>query len=237
MFFQRSLPLPAQPQTPLDAQIRRQVRRVEQATFSMGCFWGPDALFGGLDGVLHTCVGYAGGETPNPTYYALEDHAETVHITFDPQQVGYEQLLQLFWENHAPQYPNVSRQYRSMVHAHNRRQRRQAEHSAAGYQQALGRSLFTEVRLNSTFYRAESYHQKYRLRKVPDLLSELQTRYPNETDFLRSTTVCRINAFLGGTGTPPQLETALAGFGLSAAASDLLREQVNALHPERETNA
>ncbi|MFB6190699.1 MAG: peptide-methionine (S)-S-oxide reductase, partial [Candidatus Nanohaloarchaea archaeon] len=73
---------------------------LEKAAFGMGCFWGPDALFGSLEGVVRTRVGYAGGEKKDPTYKDLGNHTETVLVEYDPERIGYEDLLDVFWENH-----------------------------------------------------------------------------------------------------------------------------------------
>jgi peptide-methionine (S)-S-oxide reductase len=100
---------------------------VEKATFGAGCFWGVEAAFRQIDGVVSTAVGYSGGQTPNPTYRDVcrdeTGHAEVVQIEFDPAKVSYEKLLDVFWENHDPttlnrQGPDVGSQYRSAVFFH-----------------------------------------------------------------------------------------------------------------------
>ncbi len=152
---------------------------MEQAVFGLGCFWGAERLFWQLDGVWTTAVGYAGGHTPNPTYEevcsGLTAHAEVVLVVFDPQRIGFAQLLQVFWEAHDPtqgmrQGNDVGSQYRSCILTCNAEQHAVAEASRAAYQQALaaaGRGpITTEIAECSTFYYAEPYHQQY-LSKVP----------------------------------------------------------------------
>jgi len=154
--------------------------RHEAATFGLGCFWGAERLFWGLPGVHSTAVGYAGGETPNPTYREVctgrTGHAEVVQVVFDPERTPYAELLRVFWEAHDPtqgmrQGNDVGTQYRSVIYACGPEQRRLAEASRRAYQAALGASqagaITTEIRDAPEFYYAEEYHQQY-LAKNPD---------------------------------------------------------------------
>jgi len=146
----------------------------ELAQLAMGCFWGVERLFWKLPGVWVTAVGYAGGHTPNPTYEEVcsgrTGHAEAALAAFDPQQVSYEQLLKVFWENHDPtegmrQGNDVGTQYRSAIYVHSDAQRRAAEATLRAYGEALaGRGLgpvTTEIAPAGPFYFAEDYHQQY----------------------------------------------------------------------------
>ena len=148
---------------------------VETMLFGMGCFWGAERLFWKLDGVYSTAVGYAGGETPNPSYQevctGMTGHNEVVLVAFEPGAVGgYQNLLETFWEGHDPtqgmrQGNDTGTQYRSGIYPANNAQRRAAEASLAQYQQALrsaGRgTITTEIVDAPTFYYAEEYHQQY----------------------------------------------------------------------------
>ncbi|MDQ4034898.1 MAG: peptide-methionine (S)-S-oxide reductase MsrA [Chloroflexota bacterium] len=146
----------------------------EIAEFALGCFWGEEKLFWQQPGVIVTAVGYEGGFTPNPTYEEVctgrTGHAETVRVVFDPERIGYEQLLKLFWEAHDPtqsmrQGADVGTQYRSAIFTRSEahaaaatasRDLYQAELSKAGYGE-----IATEIRPASEFYFAEDYHQQY----------------------------------------------------------------------------
>lgn len=153
---------------------------LSEAVFGLGCFWGAERLYWQLPGVYSTAVGYAGGFTPNPTYRevctGLTGHAEVVRVIFDPDRVGYEDLLKAFWESHDPtqgmrQGGDVGTQYRSVVHTFGEAQQRTAEASRAAYQERLtaaghGR-ITTEIRPAPVFYYAEDYHQQY-LARNPD---------------------------------------------------------------------
>ena len=145
---------------------------MEKATFGAGCFWGVEAAFRQVPGVVDAAVGYIGGTLENPTYQDVctdtTGHAEVVHVTFDPARVSYQQLLDLFWEIHDPttlnrQGPDVGRQYRSAVFFHSVEQESAAKSSKQKLQTSgrLQRSIVTEITPASTFYRAEDYHQRY----------------------------------------------------------------------------
>ena len=151
-----------------------------KAIFGMGCFWGAERKFWQLDGVYATAVGYAAGQTPNPTYRevcsGMTGHTEAVLVVFDPKQVRYDDLLKVFWENHDPtqgmrQGNDVGTQYRSGIYYFGEAQRRSAEASRDAYQKRLATAGFgaitTEVEPAPEFYYAEDYHQQY-LSKNPD---------------------------------------------------------------------
>ena len=144
----------------------------DKATFGAGCFWGVEAAFQRVPGVIDTAVGYSGGETQNPTYKDVctdeTGHAEVVQITFDPTKVSYEQLLDVFWQAHDPtqanrQGPDFGTQYRTAIFFHSAEQEIAAKKSRTALE-ATGkfkRPIATEITPASTFYRAEEYHQKY----------------------------------------------------------------------------
>ena len=145
---------------------------VDQATFAAGCFWGAEALFRQVKGVVRTTVGYTGGTVPNPTYEQVcsnkTGHAEAVLVEYDPSQVSYEQLLEVFWSHHDPTTPNRQgpdwgSQYRSAIFYHTPAQRAAAE----AMKQQLGRSrrfrapIVTQIVPATAFFQAEEYHQRY----------------------------------------------------------------------------
>jgi peptide-methionine (S)-S-oxide reductase len=144
----------------------------EKALFGLGCFWGAERIFWKTPGVIVTAAGYAGGETPNPTYQEVctgeTGHNEVVLVVFDPAKISYAELLRRFWEAHDPtqgmrQGNDVGTQYRSGVYVFNDEQRRQAEASRDAYQNALGKrgKITTEILEAPEFYFAEDYHQQY----------------------------------------------------------------------------
>jgi peptide-methionine (S)-S-oxide reductase len=147
---------------------------LEQAVFGMGCFWGAERDFWEADGVYTTAVGYAGGETPNPTYEEVcsgrTGHTEAVLVVFDPKVTSYEDMLRLFWEGHDPtqgmrQGNDVGTQYRSAIYTSSDAQVAAAQASRDRYQAALDSSglggITTEISPARDFYYAEDYHQQY----------------------------------------------------------------------------
>ena len=145
---------------------------MEKATFAAGCFWGVESAFREIPGVTDAQVGYIGGALQNPTYRDVctdrTGHAEVVEVEYDPAQVSYDQLLDIFWANHDPttlnrQGPDWGAQYRSAIFYHTPEQQAAAEASKAK-QQANGhfrRPIVTEITPAATFWRAEEYHQQY----------------------------------------------------------------------------
>lgn len=143
-----------------------------KATFAAGCFWGVEATFRQIPGVTSTRVGYTGGNLQNPTYKDVctdrTGHAEAVEVDYNPAKVSYEQLLNVFWENHDPtqlnrQGPDFGTQYRSAIFFHSPEQEREARASKDKLQNsgAFGRPIVTQVVPATTFYEAEDYHQQY----------------------------------------------------------------------------
>ncbi len=147
-----------------------QAAATAKATFAMGCFWGVEATFAAVQGVLATRVGYSGGKTTAPTYHDVcggdTDHAEAVEVEYDPAVVAYDQLLEVFWANHDPttrnrQGPDVGTQYRSVIFTHDAAQAEAARKSLAAHAAQFRRPIVTEIVPAPTFWPAEDYHQKY----------------------------------------------------------------------------
>jgi peptide-methionine (S)-S-oxide reductase len=148
---------------------------IETALFGLGCFWGAERKFWQLgQGIWTTAVGYAGGQTPNPTYDEVcsgqTGHTEVVLVAYDPSLISYETLLKTFWESHDPsqgmrQGNDVGTQYRSAIYVMSEAQRAAAEKSKAVYGNALAARglgpITTEIRDALPFYYAEDYHQQY----------------------------------------------------------------------------
>ena len=143
-----------------------------KATFGAGCFWGVEAAYRQIPGVLSTTVGYLGGTLDNPTYYDVctgrTGHAEVVQVEYDPARVTYDDLLTVFWENHDPttlnrQGPDVGTQYRSAIFYHDDAQKAAAESSKDERDRSgrYRRPIVTEITPATTFYEAEDYHQQY----------------------------------------------------------------------------
>ncbi len=149
--------------------------QLEKATFGMGCFWCSEALFERLKGVSDVKSGYEGGHIPNPTYEEVcsgtTNHAEVIQLRYDPREISYEELLEIFWKSHDPttlnrQGADVGTQYRSVVFYHSEEQRVLATQFKEKLNSLLvfGKPVVTTIEKGQTFYEAEDYHQDYYLR-------------------------------------------------------------------------
>jgi len=170
-------PRPAQnpqPETPLLTIVEQPAEsaKYEKATFAAGCFWGVEASFRAVEGVVSTQVGYTGGRRANPTYRQVctdkTGHAEAVEVTYDPKKVSFEGLLDIFWKIHDPttlnrQGPDVGTQYRSAVFYHTPQQKALAQESMQKLEKArvFKRPITTKIVPAPEFYKAEEYHQRY----------------------------------------------------------------------------
>jgi len=143
-----------------------------KATFGAGCFWHVEELFSKVKGVTSTAVGYTGGHIENPTYEDVctdkTGHAEAVQVEYDPNQVSFDDLLKIFWENHDPTTPNrqgpdIGSQYRSAIFFHDSEQEKTAIQSKEKLQNSdqFSRDIVTQIIPAKTFHRAEEYHQRY----------------------------------------------------------------------------
>jgi len=169
----------------------------KKATFGAGCFWGVEAAFRQIDGVTKTEVGYEGGTLENPSYEDVcshtTGHAEVVEVTYDPEQVSYEQLLEVFWVKHDPTQMNrqgwdIGDQYRSVIFFHDEEQQEAAIRSKEQQQGRYKRPVATQIEPAQTFYEAEDYHQDFltqnpthRYIVINDLpkISELKRVFPD----------------------------------------------------------
>ena len=143
---------------------------LETATFAAGCFWQVEVEFRNTDGVKDAVVGYMGGSSERPTYEEVctgtTGHAEVCQVSFDPDEVSYEQLLDVFWGLHDPtqlnrQGPDVGTQYRTAIFFHTPEQEAEATASRERVQAGLGKPVVTEIVPAGNFWSAESYHQRY----------------------------------------------------------------------------
>ncbi len=143
-----------------------------KATFAAGCFWHVEDLLEKTKGVKSTAVGYIGGQLINPTYDKVctdkTGHAEAVEVEYDPNEISFADLLNVFWSNHNPttlnrQGPDVGIQYRSAIFYHDKEQKEIAERSKQALEESgkYDQSIVTEIVPAPTFYKAEEYHQKY----------------------------------------------------------------------------
>lgn len=185
----------------------------EMATLAMGCFWGPDALFGAHPGIIRTRVGYAGGKKDSPTYRSLGDHTETIQLEYDPKIIDHQEILNIFLDNHDPTYPK-SIQYRSMIFYHHDHQKELALEVKDEYPNIV-------VKEYTVFHMAEDYHQKYHLSTNKPLYKAFRGIYPEMAQFVDSTAVARANGYAAGKGYI-ESEDSLKELGLNQDGRSLL---------------
>jgi len=151
-------------------------KKLQQAAFAAGCFWGVEETFRTMKGVKETEVGYMGGTTENPNYNEVSTgstgHAETVHLLFEPKEISYTQLLEVFWNNHNPTTPNrqgpdIGTNYRSIIFFYNTKQKKLAMESKENLEKSgkYRERIVTEIVSATKFWRAEEHHQKYLMKK------------------------------------------------------------------------
>lgn len=169
-------------------------------------------------------MGYAGGSKRNPTYHDLGDHSETIQIDYDPTEITYKELLDVFWNNDSPTSRSVSRQYASIIFTHDEEQERLATETKEREEAERGQRITTEIVRYTEFWQAEDYHQKYRLRGVKALWEAFKAMYPDFDDLVNSTAAARVNGYVGGHGTTKQLEEEIDKLGLPSEAQEKLRE-------------
>ncbi|XP_023544873.1 peptide methionine sulfoxide reductase A5-like [Cucurbita pepo subsp. pepo] len=172
---------------------------LKTAVFALGCFWRSEAVFGCLDGVVRTTVGYAGGTKLNPEYRSLGDHAESVRVEYDPKLTSFRQLLEVFWSSHDSrqvfgQGPDVGNQYRSIIFTNDTEESRLAAVSKEKEQlKSRGSAVTTQIQELGAFYPAEAEHQKFELKRNPFFL-QLMGNLPEE-ELEMSTLAANMNGY------------------------------------------
>ncbi|XAR73788.1 Peptide-methionine (S)-S-oxide reductase [Bertholletia excelsa] len=172
---------------------------LKTAVFALGSFWRSEAVFGCLDGVVRTTVGYAGGTKANPEYRSLGDHAESVQIEYDPRLINFRQLLEVFWSSHDcrqvfGQGPDVGNQYRSIIFTNGTEESRLAAVSKEREQRKPKNSIVTtQIQQLGTFFPAEPEHQKFELKRNPFLL-QLIGNLPEE-ELESSSLAAKLNSY------------------------------------------
>ncbi|WP_374121453.1 peptide-methionine (S)-S-oxide reductase MsrA [Paenibacillus sp. LHD-117] len=202
------------------------------ATFGMGCFWGPEARFGALPGVVRTRVGYAGGSSLNPTYRELGNHTETLQVEFDETILTYEHILRTFWDNHNPYNTNgyKGRQYQSLLFYHDDSQKVAIDAELRRRSDmGLGRPD-TEIIPYAGFYSAEERHQKYYVKRYPNAVATLESLFPSRPEGWADTTIAaRLNGLAKGYTNLERLKTEIASWPLPEADRDDLLASISGI--------
>ncbi len=156
----------------------------------------------------------------------MGDHTETLQIDFDPDQITYDEILQVFWDSHNPRASSWSKQYMNILFFHDKDQEQLTRQTKTSIEKQLGSKVHTEIEPFTNFYLAEDYHQKYYLQKNKQLMKELERDYDSFQDFIDSTTAARLNGYAAGHGDRDSLEKDLAVLGLSQDTADWLRSRI-----------
>lgn len=173
---------------------------IKKATFGMGWFWGPDAQYGLIDGVIRTRVGYSGGNSQNPTYTNMMDHTEVVQIDYDEDIITYDELLAIFWKNNIYKMKSLKVQYKSLILYHDKEQRTKALKSKDEKEKNENTHIYTDIEYIDKFYLAENYHQKYYLQSLRTVSNDIKKSYKNFNDFVDSKIAARLNGYIKGYG-------------------------------------
>jgi len=161
-------------------------------------------VYGAVDGVIRTRVGYCGGKSTNPSYYDLGGHTETIEMEFDPSKISLEDLLDIFWDCHSPIYNSSDTQYMSAIFYHDPKQKSIAEKSMAERSKKIGRSLFTKILPCNKFTLAEDYHQKFYLRQVDNFMELLSLN--TDKELIDSPVATKLNAYISGRGNYTEIQ-------------------------------
>lgn len=198
------------------AQIKRYDRQAaketDTATLGLGCFWGPDAMFGACDGVVRTRVGYAGGTTPDPTYKRIGDHTEVVQVDYNPNQISFDKVIDKAFEQHDPFHQSTKRQYQNIIFIGSDRQQQALEDHvrASGYER---NQLETRIEPLGTFHVAESYHQKFNLRDKRWITEPFAKAGYDDSTIRESPAAAKLNSYAAGhTVDLPFLDTVVNDF-------------------------
>ncbi|WP_103030111.1 peptide-methionine (S)-S-oxide reductase [Salinibacter altiplanensis] len=195
----------------------------ETTVVALGCFWGVEAAFGALDGVVRTTVGFAGGQVSDPTYATIGDHTEAVRIEYAPARLRYAGLLDRFWTVFDPALTPAKRRYQPLLAPQNERQAQRARASRAdaiGRDERAGR---VEIVDGGEFSAAALRHQKHTLRRYEDVTGALRARLPSERAFARSPAAALAAGYVGGYRSPARLADDQARLGLPNDATATLR--------------
>ncbi|MFW6238377.1 MAG: peptide-methionine (R)-S-oxide reductase MsrB [Halanaerobiales bacterium] len=195
---------------------------LRRAYLALGCFWGPDAVFGGCEGVYYTAVGYAGGKKEAPTYNDLGNHTETVRIDYDPEITSLRELLDTFAASHSLTSKVPSTQYQSIIFYTDAEQKKIAERFLQKKQEE--KEIQTEIRGLNKFYLAEDYHQKYFLRQSDRFSEFIEDLLQCGEKLTTSQILTVLNAFCGDNLDRAEIISFLEGSYLSVSEQELVQK-------------
>jgi len=200
------------------------------AVVALGCLWGADPVFGGRDGVVRTCVGFAGGTTPDPTHSAIGDHVEAVRVVFAPDQLSYRELLNHFWAHHDPAQTPAKRRYAHALFPQTAAQSDLARATRAAEEERHDDTQRVDIIEKASFSPAALHHQNYKLRRHGALVSAFRARLSSDEAFARSPAATRANAYVAGHRAPNRLDQDRDRLDLPPDAVETLRSLARRHH-------
>lgn len=209
---------PARPPMDRDAPAA-----TESAVVALGCFWGAEPVFGALDGVVRTTVGFAGGTAADPEYASIGGHAEAVRIEYDPSRIHYGALLDRFWTAVDPALTPAKRRYQPLLAPQTNAQAEQARASRTAAVERHAGAQRVEIVEGSSFHPAASHHQKYKLRRYDDVMAAFRAMLPGDEAVARSPAATLANGYAGGHRDPSRLADDQEQLGLPDDAIETLR--------------
>jgi len=171
---------------------------LQKTYFAMGCFWKPEALFGSLPGVYFTEVGYAGGDMKGPTYHNLGNHTEAIKVIYDPEIISYQELLNIFWENHNHTQKSYSKQYKSIIFCNNNKEEDTVLKFLENKKLEVNKKIYIDIQEIDEFYPAEQYHQKYLFKRNKNMYQQVIELFSGKYKFEDSRIAARLNAYSAG---------------------------------------
>ncbi|MFW6270460.1 MAG: peptide-methionine (R)-S-oxide reductase MsrB [Bacillota bacterium] len=198
------------------------IKFLQHAYLALGCFWGPDASFGAVEGVYFTASGYAGGKKENPNYHNLGSHSETVRITYDPEIISFKEILTKFWDEHNPFSEAYSEQYKSIIFYNDNQQEDVAREFLEEKKEQNSKTIYTELKQMNNFTEAEDYHQNYQLGKNRKLKQYREKLINAGEKLTYSRIMTKLNAYSAGQMNSETMEEELNNNYLNVQDKELI---------------
>jgi len=185
-------------------------------------------VFGAVEGVIRTRVGYCGGTLDNPEYHDLGDHTETIEMEYDPTVVSLDKLLNIFWESHCSTFDSGDTQYMSAIFYHDDSQKQIAERSMKDRSAKIGNRLYTKINPYNMFTLAEDYHQKFYLRQVDNCKELLNIK--TDEELIHSSIATKLNAYIAGHGNYDDIQQYVLSLNISDQAKKIFLTKLARVH-------
>ena len=199
---------------------------LKEATLAIGWFWTPEAQLGLVKGIYKTCVGYAGGNTENPTYHNIGDHTESFKVSYNEEEIIFEDLMRWYFLSPNTCARSYKTQYDSIVFYNNKEEKEIAEKIMKEYGDEYKVKYNVRLEPYKNFYLAEDYHQKYYLQLSKEINKDIRAIYPSTREFINSTAAMKLNSYLKAKGALEGLKQEIDLLGLTEDNKKILLEIV-----------